>query len=236
MRIEKLALHKTNKKQQSLSLDYFLEGSFDTMYNKFITKFNCTPYEYQKEVFRNFYSSQKGVLLIAPTGAGKTKLAEFAIFCALEKKKKALILAPFKAIATQITENFHLLGYNAQRYTGNDTEKQRKEKHSVFPQFDILISTNETIFSIFKFPAKLNFLFSNVDVIVIDEIHLVHEDKRGIILEMLLMYIKDFLAQIKVVGLSATLSNGEKFAQWIGIDFFTTDFRPVPLLKQNLLI
>lgn len=193
------------------------------------------PYEafnpVQSAVFRDIHGSDGNVLVAAPTGAGKTDIALVGILRALRHNGSQIIyVAPMKALASEIHSKYSkLLGkqHLVVEYTG-DTEVDRK----IVSKARIVICTPE------KFDVatrKLCCAFQNIRLVVIDEIHML-EDDRGPVIESIVarMFKVSELKQtfIRIIGLSATLPNYQDVAAFIKaqhVHFFGQEYRPVPL-------
>ncbi|HEX5010967.1 MAG TPA: DEAD/DEAH box helicase [Planctomycetota bacterium] len=141
------------------------------------------------------------VLLAAPTGAGKTLVAEIAIELALQKGRRAIYTAPVKALSNQKYRDFKALAPEGVGIMTGDVTI-----HGAAP---VLIMTTE-IFrnTIFESPASLD----DVDTVVFDEIHYMDDLERGTVWEESIIFAPP---HIRFVCLSATISNLEQFGEWI---------------------
>ncbi|ELA41558.1 uncharacterized protein VICG_01422 [Vittaforma corneae ATCC 50505] len=185
----------------------------------------------QSAVFQDVYNSDGNVLVAAPTGAGKTDIALMSVLRALRHRDSQIIyIVPMKALASEICSKYsRLLGkqYFIIEYTG-DTEVDSKTASKA----RVVICTPE------KFDVatrKLYCVFQNIRLVIIDEIHLL-EDDRGPVVEAIVARMFKFseLRQtfIRILGLSATLPNYQDVAVFIKaqhVHFFGQMYRPVPL-------
>ncbi|TBU04377.1 DEAD/DEAH box helicase [Hamiltosporidium magnivora] len=185
----------------------------------------------QTHVFETAYKTDRNFLVCAPTGAGKTDIALLAILKALKSKNaKIIYIVPMKALATEITKKFQkkLRNHVVSEYTG-DTDLTRNDLEIS----DILICTPE------KFDVSTrkldNILCSSISLIIIDEIHILQDD-RGPVIEAIVARIFRFIVlnqkNIRIVGISATLPNYKDVAHFIRAEDvfnFTNEYRPVPL-------
>jgi superfamily II RNA helicase len=164
------------------------------------------------------------VIVSAPTGAGKTLIAEFAIERALSLGKRILYTSPIKALSNQKYRDFRrrhgdLIGI----MTGDVT---------INPGAPVQIMTTE-IFrnTIFEDPGRLE----GISHVVMDEVHFISDMDRGTVWEESIIFAPK---QIRFVGLSATISNLDEFRRWIEyvresrVDLVHTDERPVPLSHE----
>ena len=220
----------------------------------------------QSRVFETVYNTNENLLVCAPTGAGKTNIALLAMlhsikqYLHMERVKidefKIVYVAPMKALAAEIvskmSERLSGVGMVVKELTG-DMQLSRSEIRSTH----VIVTTPEkwdvvTRKSTGKFAGyNLNFgilLFAigdvalalSVKLLVIDEVHLLHDD-RGPVLESLvartIRQVETSQKMIRIVGLSATLPNYLDVARFLqvnphtGLFFFDARFRPVPLCQ-----
>ena len=164
----------------------------------------------------------RNVLVAAPTGAGKTLVAEYAIHRALERGQRALYTAPIKALSNQKFRDFceDEAIPSAGLMTGDVT------LHS---DAQVLVMTTEILRNtLFENPEQLH----DVGAVVFDEVHFMDDPERGSVWEESLIFLK---SDIEIVGLSATIANLGQFAAWLEkvrerpIDVIEERKRPVPL-------
>src|SRR5438105_3875830 len=166
----------------------------------------------------------ESVLVAAPTGAGKTVVAEFGIHRALQRHRKAFYTTPLKALSNQKFGDL-AAQYGAERVgllTGDN---------SVNSEAPIVVMTTEVL---------RNMIYENsptlggLDLVVLDEVHYLQDPYRGAVWEEILIHLP---LSVTVVCLSATVSNAEEFGEWIRALRGPTrvvieERRPVPL--ENL--
>jgi len=167
--------------------------------------------------------TNKNVLVSAPTGAGKTLVAEYAIDQAMQAGRKVIYTSPIKALSNQKYRDFKADGLHVGLMTGDLS----LESHA-----PLVIMTTE-IFrnSVFEDPDR----FSDLDFVIFDEIHFIDDRDRGTVWEESLIFAPD---HIRFVGLSATIANLKQFGGWIEnlrqheLEIIHHDKRPVPLTHQ----
>ena len=165
----------------------------------------------------------KNVLISAPTGAGKTLVAEYAVEEAVRQGRRAIYTSPIKALSNQKYRDFKADGVEVGLMTGDLTLE---------PHAPLVIMTTE-IFrnSVFEDPRR----FEHVDFVIFDEIHFLDDPDRGTVWEESLIFAPD---HVRFVGLSATISNLAQFGAWIEairphpLAIVRHDKRPVPLEHQ----
>jgi ATP-dependent Lhr-like helicase len=163
----------------------------------------------------------ENVLIIAPTGSGKTEAAILPILSrVLEKKGKegisVLYLTPTRALNRDLLKRLQILcerlGLTIQVRHG-DTDKSERRKQSQNPP-DLLVSTPETLQAILPGRRMRNNL-SSLIAVVIDELHELIESKRGVQLAVGLERLREIAPSYQLVALSATLGDAEAAAKFI---------------------
>lgn len=179
-----------------------------------------TLYPFQEEAIRALEAG-KSVIVSAPTGAGKTVIAEWAIEGALARGTQAIYTAPIKALSNQKFRDF--------RATHGDKIGLMTGDVTINGDAPILIMTTE-IFRNTLFEDRGR--FESVETVIMDEIHYIGDDDRGSVWEESIMFAPP---SVRFVGLSATISNLEEFRAWVekvrdhSVQLVRTDERPVPL-------
>lgn len=168
----------------------------------------------------------QGVLVAAPTGAGKTIVGEFAIHLAVEKELKVFYTTPIKALSNQKYAELKA------RY-GSERVGLLTGDTNINSDAQILVMTTEVLRNMIY--ANSNSLIS-LGYVVMDEVHYLADRFRGAVWEEVILHLpKD----VKVVSLSATVSNAEEFGAWLdevqgGTTVIVSEVRPVPL-NQHVL-
>lgn len=165
-------------------------------------------------------SAGRNVLLSAPTGAGKTLVAEYAIEEAVAMGRRAIYTSPIKALSNQKFRDFKADGVEVGLMTGDLTLE---------PQAPVVIMTTE-IFrnAVFEDPER----FDQLDFVIFDEIHFMDDPERGTVWEESLIFAPP---HVRFVCLSATIANLRQFGKWIGairpheLEIVQHTTRPVPL-------
>jgi len=186
----------------------------------------------QREALPAVLDSGENVVVSAPTASGKTALAELAICRTLRNDGTALFLAPLRALTNEKEdewERFESLGYSVYVVTGERDLNPRRAERA-----DILVMTPEKADSATRKHDSPRYSFiTDVDCVVIDEVHLLDSDRRGAVLEVTISRLRR-LCGPRIVALSATMQNVEDVADWLDAPDdctfqFGDDYRPVPL-------
>mmetsp|Transcript_200 Transcript_200/g.509 ORF Transcript_200/g.509 Transcript_200/m.509 type:complete len:2147 (-) Transcript_200:47-6487(-) len=209
----------------------------------------------QSKMYDVALKSSENVLLCAPTGAGKTNVACLTMLNILAQFKKQsedlnennfdlnafkiVYIAPMKALVQEVVSNFskRLAAYGVVvRELSGDSSLTRQQ----IAETQLLVSTPEK-WDIVTRQGEGRAYTQLVKLLIIDEIHLLHDD-RGPILESVISrvirQVETTAEPIRLVGLSATLPNYADVATFLrvkpekGLFFFDHSFRPVPLQMQ----
>ncbi|ELY44701.1 DEAD/DEAH box helicase [Natronorubrum tibetense] len=186
----------------------------------------------QREALPGLLESDENVVASAPTASGKTALAELAICKALADGGTALFIAPLRALTNEKEDDwdrFEELDYSVYVVTGERDLNPRRARRA-----DILVMTPEKLDSATRKHDSRRYDFvTDIDVCVIDEVHLLDADRRGSVLEVTISRLRR-LCDPRIVALSATMPNVDDVAAWLDAPDETTfefdeSYRPVDL-------
>ncbi len=202
----------------------------DEICEKFLDALPFEPYPFQEEALLAWFSAEQGLLVCAPTGMGKTLIAEAAIFEALHARKRLYYTTPLIALTDQ-----------------KFREIQARAEQWGFPREEIgLITGNrkvnpDALVRVVVAEILLNHLLSSdseiadleqTGAVVMDEFHSFNDLERGIVWELSLVLLP---RHVRVMLLSATVGNPYDFATWLkkehvrSLDIVLTQERRVPL-------
>lgn len=168
------------------------------------------------------------VLVAAPTGAGKTIVGEFAIHLAMQTPRdKAFYTTPMKALSNQkFRELVDVYGADEVGLLTGDTNINGNAR--------IVVMTTEVLRNmIYADSAALR----DLRYVVMDEVHYLADRFRGAVWEEVIIHLP---SQVRLVSLSATVSNAEEFGDWLDTvrgdtEVIVSEIRPVPL-EQHVLV
>ncbi|ASR54523.1 RNA helicase [Cellulomonas sp. PSBB021] len=168
-----------------------------------------------------------GVLVAAPTGAGKTVVGEFAVHLALRAGRKAFYTTPIKALSNQKYNDL------VRRY-GPDRVGLLTGDTTINSEAPVVVMTTEVLRNmLYAGSATL----VGLGFVVMDEVHYLADRFRGPVWEEVIIHLPD---DVQLVSLSATVSNAEEFGDWLAMvrgdtAVVVSEHRPVPL-GQHVLV
>ena len=187
--------------------------------------FNFELDDFQKEAI-NHIQNGKSVVVCAPTGAGKTCIAQSAIHLALENNQRIFYTTPLKALSNQKFSDF------SAKY-GEDKVGLLTGDTTINREAQIVVMTTE-VFRNMLYGTTFGSVKDNlkdVKYVVLDEVHYMNDESRGTVWEESIIYCP---TNIQIIALSATVQNSQQLTDWINTvhsktELVYTDFRPVPL-------
>jgi len=182
--------------------------------------------DFQRQACRSLQEG-RGVLVAAPTGAGKTIVGEFAIYLALERNLKAFYTTPIKALSNQkFAELSEKYGPENVGLLTGDT--------SINGEAPVVVMTTEVLRNmLYADSASLD----DLGFVVMDEVHYLADRFRGAVWEEVIIHLP---SEVQVASLSATVSNAEEFGAWLDTvrgdtDIIVSEHRPVPLWQHVMV-
>ena len=210
MNIERLELPDT-------AIDFLKSQGFEKLYPP------------QADSVKSGLLKGKSILVSAPTASGKTLIAMLAMLSYISKNKgKVIYLSPLRALAAEKFSEFKKLEKislgNKIKVAISTGDFENIEKN--LEKSNVLILTNEKMDSIIRHSAEW---VDEIGLVISDEVHLIGDENRGPTLEMILTQLKLLDTKPQIVGLSATITNSDEIADWLGCKLVENDWRPVPL-------
>lgn len=195
---------------------------------EFLDQLPYEPYPVQEKAILTWFDCDQGVLVSAPTGTGKTLIAEAALFEALHTGKTAYYTTPLIALTDQKFQEIQVAavrwGFQPEDVglvTGN---------HKVNPDARVLVVVAEILLN--RLLNHDDFEFSDVSSVVMDEFHSFNDPERGIVWELSLSLLPK---HVRLMLLSATVGNSTDFMIWLNrshgrqLDLVKSEDRKVPL-------
>jgi superfamily II DNA/RNA helicase len=214
----------------------------DALASLYLDQLPYTPYPVQEEALLSWFSAEQGTLVCAPTGTGKTLIAQAALFEALHTRTVTYYTTPLIALTEQ---KFHEMQHSAVRwgFAADDVGLVTGNRR-VNPNARVLVVVAEILLNrlLHQNPganapgsAGEAFDFSQVSAVVMDEFHSFADPERGIVWELSLALLP---AHVRLLLLSATVGNAREFLNWLErshgrkLELVEGNERKVPLTYQ----
>ncbi len=185
----------------------------------------CYPYikEYnpaQKAVIETgFLDSDDNYIISIPTASGKTVLGVLAALKVLLNGGKVVYTVPLISLQNEKYKEF-------KKFEEFGIKVGKHPRSS-----DLSVMVFESFDAVTRFSASS---VNNIDLVIIDEFHMIGDFSRGPTIECAITRLKEQNRSIRLIALSATLENMDEMASWLDAEVVTHDYRPVPLHKQVL--
>jgi ATP-dependent RNA helicase HelY len=168
-----------------------------------------------------------GVLVCAPTGAGKTVVGEFAVHKALQEGRKAFYTTPIKALSNQKYNDL------CDRY-GPAKVGLLTGDNAINGGAPVVVMTTEVLRNMLYVDSPA---LTDLGYVVMDEVHYLADRFRGAVWEEVIIHLPE---HVRLVSLSATVSNAEEFADWLvtvrgDTQVVVSEVRPIPLWQHMLV-
>src|SRR5712691_4499310 len=171
-------------------------------------------------------SAGNGILVAAPTGSGKTVVGEYAVHMALAEGRKCFYTTPIKALSNQKYNDL------VRRY-GADRVGLLTGDNSINGEAPVVVMTTEVLRNMLYAGSVT---LDGLGYVVLDEVHYLADRFRGAVWEEVIIHLAE---SVRVVALSATVSNAEEFGDWLaqvrgGTTVIVDEHRPIPLWQHML--
>lgn len=197
-------------------------------FDKWFAEKNWSPRPHQLQLLTQVQAGNS-MLLIAPTGAGKTLAGFLPTLVAVSAREKhnpgtpnhgihTLYISPLKALAVDIERNLQMpvremqLEIKIETRTG-DTPAHKRQRQKLNPP-DILLTTPEQLALLIAAPDAKRF-FEDLECVIFDELHSLVTSKRGQMLCLGLARLRRFCPNLKTIGLSATVAKPDELQSWL---------------------
>ncbi|KKA28715.1 hypothetical protein TD95_004942 [Thielaviopsis punctulata] len=197
-------------------------------------------------------SGEKNLIYSAPTGGGKSLVAEVIMFRRVLEapRAKAILVLPYVALVLEKTRWLRNLVEGTIR-PGSEVSESHKERNpwreradaqairvvgfhggskikASWNDFEIAVCTIEKANSMINTAIEEG-VISDLQAVVLDEIHMIDDGHRGYLMELLTSKLLAINLSIQIIGMSATISNIDLLARWVDGYVYVTNYRPVPI-------
>lgn len=182
----------------------------------FIKEYNPAQ---QAVIDSGYLENNENYIISIPTASGKTVLGVLAALKVLSEGGKVVYAVPLISLQNEKYKEFKVFeqfGYTVGKHPS---------------RADIAVMVFESFDSITRFSRNV---LQEIDLVILDEFHMIGDYSRGPTLECAITRIKEQNKGIRIIALSATLQNMDEMAHWLEANVVTHDYRPVPLHKEVL--
>ncbi|MBR3213537.1 MAG: DEAD/DEAH box helicase [Methanosphaera sp.] len=196
-----------------------IDSNIEEIMNKaypFIEEYNPAQ---QAVIDSGYLENNDNYIISIPTASGKTVLGVLAMLKVLLQGGKVVYAVPLISLQNEKYKEFKVFeqfGYKVGKHPRNS---------------DISVMVFESFDALTRFSMNI---LHELDLLIIDEFHMIGEYSRGPTIECAITRIKENNKSIRIIALSATLQNMDEMAHWLEAEVVTHDYRPVPLHKEVL--
>jgi superfamily II DNA/RNA helicase len=185
-----------------------MSATRDELGSRYLEQLPYPPYPVQEEALLAWFTSEQGVLVAAPTGTGKTMIAQAALYEALHTGTIAYYTTPLIALTEQKFQEMQV----AAEHWGfhRDDVGLVTGNRKVNPNARVLVVVAEILLN--RLLHADGYDFSRVSAVVMDEFHSFADPERGIVWELSLSLLP---RHIRLLLLSATVGNAAEFLNWL---------------------
>ncbi len=172
------------------------------------------------------------LIVFSPTSSGKTFVGEMAAVKAARENTKVFYLVPQKALAAEkyreLSERYGKIGI---KVVVSSRDHREHDEHIERRDFHIAVVVVEKLQALLLSRPEL---LDAIGLVVVDELQLITDEKRGPTLELLLTKLQAASSPPRIVGLSAVLGRADQLAEWLGAKLLVDTTRPIELRKGVL--
>ncbi|KAJ5964092.1 Helicase C-terminal [Penicillium vulpinum] len=209
------------------------------------------PWQASCLLARGLLSGERHLVYTAPTGGGKSLVADVLLLKRIIENpgRKALLVLPYVALVQEKLKWMRRIVQDVERNIPDDEDDSKFPRRrwkklnkdirvtgffggsrttATWADTDIAVCTIEKANSLIN-SAIEECNIGELGVVVLDELHMLDDEHRGYLLELMVTKLLLLQQNIQIVGMSATLSNTEMLAEWMNAKFYISTFRPIPI-------
>lgn len=237
-----------------LSLSHPRYGLPETLVRNFASLGINSIYPWQSSCLlgRGLLNGEKNLVYSAPTGGGKSLVADVLMLKRVieDPTKKAILVLPYVALVQEKLKWLRKIVESVEKSVsfGSQTRSQHipawRKPHSTsvrvvgffggskarasWSDVDVAVCTIEKANALVN-TAIQECTVHDLGVVVLDELHMINDDHRGYLMEIMASKLLSLERSVQIVGMSATLTNTEVLAKWLDAKFYNTKYVPVPI-------
>ncbi|KAI9698174.1 MAG: hypothetical protein M1836_004176 [Candelina mexicana] len=237
-----------------LSLSHQLYGLPQSLIRNFASLGINSIYPWQSSCLlgRGLLTGEKNLVYTAPTGGGKSLVADVLMLKRVidNPGKKSILVLPYVALVQEklrwlrrcvdgVQKNVESCTQDAtlpfrKHNPGNDGSIRvagyfgGSKARVSWADVDIAVCTIENANALINMAIE-ECTADQLGIVVLDELHMIDDDHRGYIMELMATKILSLEQGVQIVGMSATLSNTELLAKWLNAKFYESKYRPIPI-------
>ncbi|CAG8072909.1 unnamed protein product [Penicillium salamii] len=208
------------------------------------------PWQASCLLAKGLLSGERHLVYTAPTGGGKSLVADVLLLKRIIENpgRKALLVLPYVALVQEKLKWMRRIVQDVEKHVHDEDEselprwqRKRQQKNirvtgffggsrttATWADTDIAVCTIEKANSLIN-TAIEECSIGDLGVVVLDELHMLDDENRGYLLELMVTKLLLLQQDIQIIGMSATLSNTEMLAEWMKAKFFISTYRPIPI-------
>ncbi|KAL9017957.1 MAG: hypothetical protein Q9185_004702 [Variospora sp. 1 TL-2023] len=177
---------------------------------------------------RGLLTGEKNLIYTAPTGGGKSLVADILMLKRVlgSSHAKAILVLPYVALVQEKVNWLRkaIAGVEKELQPPGQLRDLKRSKWHSSNTANMLVNT-----------AIEQHTIDDLGVVVLDELHMIDDDHRGYLMELLATKVLSLEQKVQIVGMSATLPNTQLLAKWLDAKFYISNFKPIPI-KEYLVL
>ena len=209
------------------------------------------PWQSRCLLGRGLMTGEKNLVYTAPTGGGKSLVADVLMLKRIIENKKAILVLPYVALVQEKLNWLRRAVEGVQKKTDppdqadvqlsskfrniNDHNSIRvvgffggSKSRATWADVDIAVCTIEKANALVNTAIK-DGTVNELGIVVMDELHMIDDDHRGYLMELMATKLLSMQQGVQIVGMSATLSNTEVLATWLDAKYYQSKYKPIPV-------